>query len=99
MMICRWFEEEDDAETIDQGREEPEDLTKGTRSDRIHDVGLKVHEYSAMRSSWKIRVAVVPASVVDAVLVTNQLPELCLDLVATLPALDVDNFSHLGLGV
>ena len=46
-----------------------------------------------MRSSWRSE-SVVLASVVDAVLVIDHLPKLGPYLVATLPALDVQDFSH-----
>ena len=39
--------------------------------------------------------ASLPATIgVDTVLIRDDLPELCSDLVATLASLDVDNFSH-----
>lgn len=86
----------------------PKDLAKRTRSNGVHGTWLKVHEDGAGNEAasaglveididalkLKIRVAVILSGVIDAVLVANHLPELGPDLVAALPSLDVQDFSH-----
>jgi hypothetical protein len=85
-----------------------EELSEGTSTDGVHGAGLKIHEDGAgditATSGFvivdvdplelKIRVTVVGAGWVNAVLVGDDLPELGTDLVTALSALNVNNFSH-----
>mmetsp|Transcript_8088 Transcript_8088/g.21636 ORF Transcript_8088/g.21636 Transcript_8088/m.21636 type:complete len:456 (-) Transcript_8088:52-1419(-) len=85
-----------------------EELAEGARADRVHGAGLEVHEDGARHVAaarrlvvvdvdaleLEVRVAVVRARRVDAVLVGDDLPELGADLVAALAALDVDDLAH-----
>ena len=85
-----------------------EDLAEGARADRVHGARLEVHEDGARHVAaarrlvvvhvdaleLEVRVAVVRARRVDAVLVGDDLPELGADLVAALAALDVDDLAH-----
>mmetsp|Transcript_76572 Transcript_76572/g.173156 ORF Transcript_76572/g.173156 Transcript_76572/m.173156 type:complete len:209 (-) Transcript_76572:26-652(-) len=89
----------------------PEKLAEGPRSDAVHGARLKVHEDGAWDVAaarglvvvnvnplqLQVRVAMVCASGIDAVLVRNDLPELGTDLVAALAGLDVDKLAHCGL--
>jgi hypothetical protein len=85
-----------------------EELTEGTSTDGVHGTGLKIHEdgtgdiaatggfvvVDVDPLELKIRVTVVGASWVNAVLVGDDLPELGTDLVTALSALNVNDFSH-----
>jgi len=85
-----------------------EKLAEWASTDRVHGAGLEVHEYStgdvAAASGLveidinalelKIRVTVVGASRVNAVLIRDYFPELGTDLVTTLAGLDVYEFTH-----
>ena len=85
-----------------------EELAEGARADGVHGAGLEVHEDGARHVAaarrlvvvdvdaleLEVRVAVVRARRVDAVLVGDDLPELGADLVAALAALDVDDLAH-----
>ena len=76
---------------------------------RIHGSRLEVHQDGAGHVTaagglvevdvdalkLQIRISVVRASRVDAVLITDHLPELRTDLVAALAALDVHELTHL----
>ena len=89
-----------------------EELAEGARADGVHGAGLEVHEDGARHVAaarrlvvvdvdaleLEVRVAVVRARRVDAVLVGDDLPELGADLVAALAALDVDDLAHGCLG-
>ena len=84
-----------------------EELAEGARADRVHGAGLEVHEDGARHVAaarrlvvvhvdaleLEVRVAVVRARRVDAVLVGDDLPELGADLVAALAALDVQELA------
>jgi hypothetical protein len=86
----------------------PEDLPERPGSDGVHGPRLQIHEHRARDVSaaaglvvidinaleLELRVAAIPSGVVDAMLVADHLPELGPDLVAALPALDVQDFSH-----
>ena len=85
-----------------------EDLAVGAGSDGVHGPGLEVHEHGARDVAaaaglvevdvdplqLQVRVAMVCACRVDAMLITYHFPELGTDLVAALPALDVKDLSH-----
>ena len=85
-----------------------EDLAVGAGSDGIHGAGLEVHEHRAWdvppaaglvvvdvdALELEVGLAVVSPRLIDAVLVADHLPEFGADLVAALPALDVQDFSH-----
>ena len=89
-----------------------EELAEGAGADGVHGAGLEVHEDGARHVAaarrlvvvdvdaleLEVRVAVVRARRVDAVLVGDDLPELGADLVAALAALDVDDLAHGCLG-
>jgi hypothetical protein len=64
-----------------------------SRRERTSSSLIKVH-IDAFK--LQIRVSVVGACRVDAMLITDNLPELGTNLVATLTTLDVDNFTHCG---
>ena len=86
----------------------PEDLSIGTTPDAVHSPRLKVHEdcpgdilgpgslievhIDALQ--LQVRVSLVGAGGVDAVLVRDDLPELGSDLVSALAGLKMDDFSH-----
>lgn len=86
----------------------PEYLAVGPRSDGVHGTGLEVHEDGAWDVTaaaglivvdvhalqMELRIAVVPPGVIDAMLIANHLPEFGANLVAALPALDVQYLSH-----
>mmetsp|Transcript_11881 Transcript_11881/g.30750 ORF Transcript_11881/g.30750 Transcript_11881/m.30750 type:complete len:467 (-) Transcript_11881:15-1415(-) len=85
-----------------------EDLAEGARADRVHGARLEVHQDVARHIAatrrlvvvhvdaleLQVRVAVVRASRVDAVLIGDNLPELGADLVAALAALDSNDLTH-----
>ena len=85
-----------------------EELAEGSGSDGVHGSRFKVHKNSSGDVSTpsgfvivyvdhlelEVRVAVVGAGGVDSMLVGDDLPELCTNLVAALPALYVNDFSH-----
>mmetsp|Transcript_8066 Transcript_8066/g.14380 ORF Transcript_8066/g.14380 Transcript_8066/m.14380 type:complete len:454 (+) Transcript_8066:282-1643(+) len=86
-----------------------EDLTEGTSADGVHGARLEIHQNStryvtAARGLVKVhvdalelevRVAVVGAGGVYAVLIGDDLPELGTDLVAALATLNVNDLTHL----
>ena len=86
----------------------PEQLSERSRTDAVHGSQLKVHEnregHVAATSGLivvhvdtlklEVRVTVVRARGVDAVLIRDDLPELGPDLIATLTTLDVDELAH-----
>lgn len=86
----------------------PENLTVRSRSDAVHDTRLKIHKHGTRNKSpatrlivvdidpvkLQIRIASVLTDGVDAVLGTDDLPELGADLVATLASLDVKDLTH-----
>merc|ERR1719167_825679 len=86
----------------------PENLTKRTRSDAVHGSGFQVDQDRSGNIlsaaglvvihvdplQLEVRIAVVGAGGVDAVLIGNDFPELCSNLVAALAGLNVDNFPH-----
>jgi len=85
-----------------------EKLTEWASSDGVHGAGLKVHEdctrHIATASCFvvvhvdalelQVGVAVVGTGWVDAMLVGDDFPELCTDLVTALAALHVNELSH-----
>ena len=85
-----------------------EDLAVGAGSDGVHGPGLEVHEHGARDVAaaaglvevdvdplqLQVRVAMVCACRVDAMLITYHFPELGTDLVAALPTLDVQYLPH-----
>merc|ERR1719291_1452741 len=85
-----------------------EDLAERARADRVHRARLEVHEDRARHIAatgrlivvdvdaleLEVRVAVVRAGRVDAVLIGDDLPELGADLVAALASLDGDDLTH-----
>ena len=85
-----------------------EDLTKWARAHRVHGAWLKINKYSTgyiLAScgfivvyidplQLEVRVSVVGAGGVDAVLVRDDFPEFGADLVTALAGLHVDDFSH-----
>merc|ERR1719284_58837 len=89
-----------------------EDLAEGARADRVHRAWLEVHQDVARDVAaagglvevhvdaleLQVRVAVVRARRVDAVLVGDNLPELGADLVAALAALDSNDLTHICRG-
>lgn len=86
----------------------PEDLPERPGSDRVHGPRLQIHEHRPRDISpaaglvvididaleLELRVATVLSRVIDAMLVTDHLPELGPDLVAALATLDMQDFSH-----
>ena len=86
-----------------------EDLSERAGPHRVHGSGLQVNQncsgYILAAGGFvvvdvdplqlKVRVSVVVAGWVDAVLVGDNLPELGSDLVATLAGLKVNNLTHL----
>mmetsp|Transcript_8068 Transcript_8068/g.14386 ORF Transcript_8068/g.14386 Transcript_8068/m.14386 type:complete len:454 (+) Transcript_8068:282-1643(+) len=86
-----------------------EDLTEGTSTDGVHGTRLEIHEdgtgHIAATSGLvkvhvdalelEVRVAVVGAGGVYAVLIGDDLPELGTDLVAALATLNVNDLTHL----
>merc|ERR1719353_2541029 len=86
-----------------------ENLAEGARADRVQGARLEVHEDVARHVAaarrlvvvhvdaleLQVRVAVVRAGRVDAVLVGDNLPELGADLVAALAALDSNDLTHI----
>eukprot|EP00962_Isochrysis_galbana_P009216 scaffold2575_cov101-Isochrysis_galbana.AAC.1 len=85
-----------------------EDLAKGARADRVHGARLEVHQDGAGHVAaarrlvvvhvdalqLEVRVAVVGAGGVDAMLIRDNLPEFSADLVAALASLDGDDLTH-----
>mgnify|MGYP003702504629 CR=1 FL=1 len=85
-----------------------EDLAIGAGADAVHGTRLEVHEHGAGHEAaagglivvdvdaleLEVGGADVAAGGGDAVLVADHLPELGADLVATLPALDVQDLPH-----
>ena len=86
----------------------PEDLSIRPISDAVHGAGLKVHEdcpwdILATRCfievdidalQLQVRVSMVGAGGIDAVLIRDDLPELGPDLVAALAGLEMNNLPH-----
>ena len=86
----------------------PENLAEWPRSDGVHGTRLQIHQDGAWDvpastslvvidiNAFKLEIGVtaVFSCVVNAMLVADHFPELCSDLVPTLSALDVKNFSH-----
>merc|ERR1712170_168563 len=87
----------------------PEDLTKGSRADGVHGARLQVNEDCSGHIfascglivvdidplQLEVRVPMVGASGVNAMLIRDHLPELGTDLVAALSSLNVHDFTHL----
>merc|ERR1719324_2075618 len=85
-----------------------EELPEGPGAHRVHGPRLEVHEHGAGHVAptrglvvvdvdalqLQVRVPVVGARGVDAMLVRDDLPELGADLVAALAALDVNELTH-----
>merc|ERR1719443_1420588 len=85
-----------------------EELTERAGANRVHGARLQIHEdrtrHVAAASGLvvihvdalelQVRVAVVRSRRIDAVLITDHLPELGADLVAALAALDVHELTH-----
>ncbi len=85
-----------------------EDLTVGAGADGVHGAGLEIHQHGAGNIAstgglievnvdalqLKIAVAVVGTSRVNTVLIADNLPELCSDLVSALASLNVNDFAH-----
>merc|ERR1719271_1489252 len=85
-----------------------EELAEGAGANRVHGAWLEIHEdrtgHVAAAGSLvvvhvdalelQVRVTVVRTRRVDAVLITDHLPELRTDLVAALAALDVNELTH-----
>merc|ERR1719272_2698852 len=85
-----------------------EKLTKGSSTNAVHRAGLKVHQDGTrhIASSGRlveihidafeleVGIAVVGTSGIDAVLVADDFPEFCSDLVAALTTLDVNELTH-----
>merc|ERR1719345_330810 len=90
-----------------------EKLTKWSSTNAVHCAGLKVHEDSTrhIASSGRlveiyidaleleVGIAVVCTSGIYAVLIADDFPELCSDLVAALTTLDVNELAHDGFGM
>jgi len=88
-----------------------EQLAERARADRVHSTGLKIDKDGARHIlaasglvvvnvdtlQLEIRVAVVCAGGVDAVLIRNDFPELGTDLVTALAGLEVDNLKPIRL--
>ncbi|KVH90437.1 hypothetical protein Ccrd_007580 [Cynara cardunculus var. scolymus] len=85
------------------------DLTIGTRSDTVHGPRLKIHKNSTRNiaatgglieinvDTFKLEISsgsIIPSGLINAMLITDNFPELCTDLVAALASLDVQDFSH-----
>ena len=89
-----------------------EELTEGTGADGIHGSGLQIHKDGAgdVATSGglvvvnvdalqlKVGVTVVGTGGVNAVLIRDDFPELGTNLVTALTGLDVDEFTHVGMG-
>jgi len=85
-----------------------EELAKGTGADGVHGAGFEVHQNGTRHVATagglvvvhvdalelEVRVAMVCAGWVDAVLVGDDLPKLGTDLVTALTSLDVDELAH-----
>jgi len=85
-----------------------EELTVGSGSYGVHGSGLQVHEDGSGHISasggfvevdvdsleLEVGVSVVGSGGVDSVLVGDDFPEFCSDLVTALTGLDVNDFSH-----
>merc|ERR1719443_1237418 len=86
----------------------PEELAEGARANRVHGARLQIHEDRARHVAaarglvvvhvdaleLQVRVAVVRAGRVNAVLVRDDLPELGTDLVTALATLDSNDLTH-----
>jgi hypothetical protein len=86
----------------------PEELAKWSRSNRVHGSGFEVHQNSSRNipptrrlvevniNSFKleIRISVVGTRRINTMFIRNHLPKLSTYLIATLTALNMDNFSH-----
>lgn len=91
----------------------PENLTVGSRSNAVHGTGFKIHENSPGNKptttgfvvvdidplKLKLGVSLVPSGGIDAMLGTDNLPELGSDLVAALASLNVKNLTHFGIEI
>merc|ERR1719272_1464350 len=90
-----------------------EKLTKRSSTNAVHRAGLKVHQDGTrhIASSGRlveiyidafeleVGIAVVGTSGIDAVLVADDFPEFCSDLVAALTTLDVNELAHDDFGM
>eukprot|EP00043_Microstomoeca_roanoka_P004868 m.52369 g.52369 ORF g.52369 m.52369 type:complete len:506 (-) comp12695_c0_seq1:22-1539(-) len=87
-----------------------EDLTVGTRADRVHGSGLEINKDGAGNVlatgglivvdvdalELEVRVACTSTSGVNTVLIGDDFPELGTNLVTALAGLKVNNFTHIG---
>ena len=85
-----------------------EDLAVRTSANGVHGAGLEIHENSARNVAptrrlvevdvdalqLEVAVALVRSGRVNAVLVRNNFPELCTDLVTALAALNAHDLTH-----
>ena len=90
-----------------------EELTERSSSDGVHGTGLEIHEDGSGDVSstsgfvvvnvdslqLEVRISVIGTGGVNSVFVRDDFPELSTDLVTALSSLDVNDFSHIYLGV